>query len=254
MVGETKFTVVLSCRGWSISLDTDRDEYSIMDLVRDVHAFLNKPLFERRPQFVSLSSYPPNKSSMKWHVNKDNDLMKMFDNWKGRKRIDFVIMGRKSPTMIDKLLLPLDGSLGGMNVDGNLTLSVVLNMPLSTEASINLNTHCSSLPTPSSPKANFTKTQVTAEPHGKDVMVNDEDGKVMMRMTMSLKGVIAALKDIFSAARRRICLVHFMRNFKKLHAAPKLSLLLSRAAKAYSSDNCKKAIESLYRKSPITYT
>ena len=121
MVGETKFAVVLRCRGWSISFDTDRDEYSIMDLVRDVHAFLNKPLFERRPQFVSLSSHsPPNKSSLKWHVNNDNDLMKIFYKWNGRKRIDFVIMGRKSPTMVDKLLLPLDGSLGAMNVDGNV--------------------------------------------------------------------------------------------------------------------------------------
>ena len=45
-----------------------------------------------------------------------------------------------------------------------------------------------------------------------------------------------------------------MRSFKKLHSAPKLSLLLSRAAKAYSSDNYKKAIESLYRESPTAYT
>ena len=29
-------------------------------------------------------------------------------------------MERKSPTMIDKLLLQLDGSLGGMNVDSNV--------------------------------------------------------------------------------------------------------------------------------------
>ena len=35
------------------------------------------------------------------------------------KRIEFVIMERKSLIMIDKLLLLLDGSLGGMNIDGS---------------------------------------------------------------------------------------------------------------------------------------
>ena len=87
MVGETKFVVVLKYRGLSVSLDRDRDEHSIMDLVRDAHAFLKKPLIERRPQFISLSSHPPNKPSLKWPVNNDNDLMKMFDKWKGRNRI-----------------------------------------------------------------------------------------------------------------------------------------------------------------------
>ena len=120
MVGDTKFDVLIRYRGWSISLDRDTEEYSIMDFVRDAHSFLNKPPVERRSQFISLSSHPQNKPSLKWPVNSDNDLMKMFDKWKGRKRIEFVIMERKSPTMIDKLLLQLDGSLGGMNVDGNV--------------------------------------------------------------------------------------------------------------------------------------
>jgi len=30
-------------------------------------------------------------------VNNDDELIKKFDKWKGRKRIDFVIMERKSP-------------------------------------------------------------------------------------------------------------------------------------------------------------
>jgi len=45
-----------------------------------------------------------------------------------------------------------------------------------------------------------------------------------------------------------------MRNFKKLHSAPKLSLLLSRAVKAYSSVNNKKTIECLQKESPANYT
>jgi len=53
-------------------------------------------------------------------MNSDTDLIKMFDKWKGRKRIEFVIMKKKSPTMIDNLLLQLDGSLGGTNVNGNV--------------------------------------------------------------------------------------------------------------------------------------
>jgi len=80
-----------------------------VNLVRDAHAFLNKPPVEK---LVSLSSHPPHKPSLKWPVNNDNDLMKMFDKWKGRKRIEIVIMERNSPTMINKLLLQPDGSLG----------------------------------------------------------------------------------------------------------------------------------------------
>ncbi|KAJ8438655.1 hypothetical protein Cgig2_016401 [Carnegiea gigantea] len=33
MVGKTKFAIVLRYRGWSVSFDKDRDEYSIMDMV-----------------------------------------------------------------------------------------------------------------------------------------------------------------------------------------------------------------------------
>ncbi|KAJ8438945.1 hypothetical protein Cgig2_012840 [Carnegiea gigantea] len=273
MIGDTKFTILIKYRGWSISLDRDRDEYSVMDLVRDAHAFLNKPPIERRPQFVSLSSHPPNKPSLKWPVNSDNDLMKMFDKWKGRKRVKLVIIERKSPTVIDKLLLQLDGRLGGINVDGidesqlHSTLSIVLNVPLSTEASIPLNTPCSSLPTPSSHKADLTEAQVRSDGYGKDVMVSDEDGESddefegessgsegLEGTESDGSGVIAALRDIFPVARRRIYLVHFMRNFKKLHSAPKLSLLLSRAAKAYLLVNHKKFIECLQKESPVAYT
>jgi len=49
-------------------------------------------------------------------------------------------------------------------------------------------------------------------------------------------------------------LVHFTRNFKKLHLVPKLSLLMSIAAKAYPFVNYKKAIKSLHKESPIAYT
>ena len=60
--------------------------------------------------------------------------MKMFDKWKRRKRIEFVIMEMKSPTMIDKLLLQLDGSLGGMNVDGNVVqCSLTGSQPMPTQ-------------------------------------------------------------------------------------------------------------------------
>jgi len=57
------------------------------------------------------------------------------------------------------------------------TLPVLLNVPLSTKASIPLNIPCSSLPTPSSHKVDLTEAQVRVDGYGKDVMVNDEDGE-----------------------------------------------------------------------------
>jgi len=66
----------------------------------------------------------------------------------------------------------------------HLTLLVVLNVPLSTETSIPLNTPCSSLPTPSSHKADLTEAQVRAAGYEKDIM---RMGKVMMRLMMSLR-------------------------------------------------------------------
>ena len=48
--------------------------------------------------------------------------------------------------------------------------------------------------------------------------------------------------------------MNFIRNFKKLHSGPKLSLLLLRAVKPYSSFNYKKAIECLQKESPVAYT
>ena len=63
--GETKITVVLRYRRWSISLDRDGDEYNILELVNNAYAFLNKPLAMKKTQFVSLSSHPPNKPSLK---------------------------------------------------------------------------------------------------------------------------------------------------------------------------------------------
>ncbi|KAJ8444387.1 hypothetical protein Cgig2_026591 [Carnegiea gigantea] len=68
------------------------------------------------------------------------------------------------------------------------------------------------------------------------------------------RGVIAALRDIFPIARRNIYLMQFIRNFQKLHFAPKLSLLLSRAAKTYLSVNYIKPIESLHKESSAAYT
>jgi len=46
----------------------------------------------------------------------------MFDKWESKKRIEFIIIDTKSATMIDKLLIHLDGNLGGMimNIDGNV--------------------------------------------------------------------------------------------------------------------------------------
>ena len=42
MVGETKFVVVRRYRGWSASLDRDKDEDNIMDSVTDAHAFFKQ--------------------------------------------------------------------------------------------------------------------------------------------------------------------------------------------------------------------
>jgi len=46
----------------------------------------------------------------------------MFDKWESKKRIEFIIINTNSATMIDKLLIHLDGNLGGMimNIDGNV--------------------------------------------------------------------------------------------------------------------------------------
>jgi len=49
-------------------------------------------------------------------------------------------------------------------------------------------------------------------------------------------------------------MVHYQRNYKKLFLTPKLNLLLSRAANAYSSVNYKISIESLQNQSPAAYT
>jgi len=50
---KTKFAVVWRYKGWSTSLHRDRDEYNIMELVRDAYEFLSKPLVERRPNYAS---------------------------------------------------------------------------------------------------------------------------------------------------------------------------------------------------------
>ena len=39
--------------------------------------------------------------------------------WKGRKRIEFTILERKSPTLIDKLVLQLDRQMGQMIQEGD---------------------------------------------------------------------------------------------------------------------------------------
>ena len=78
--------------------------------------------------------HPPNEAKVKWLVNSDSDLFIMFDKWKHRNRIELLIMERKSPTMIGKLLLQLDGSLGGMNVDDNLVETPLLDsQPMPTQ-------------------------------------------------------------------------------------------------------------------------
>ena len=52
-MGNTKFVVALRYKGWLTSFDRDRDEYNIMELVRDAYEFLSKPLVERRPNYAS---------------------------------------------------------------------------------------------------------------------------------------------------------------------------------------------------------
>ncbi|KAJ8424796.1 hypothetical protein Cgig2_001810 [Carnegiea gigantea] len=81
-MGDTYYTVELRYRGWSISFERDRDRYQLIDLVRDANKFLNQPHVDTKPKFFGLSSHSPQKVRLKWPINTDDDLLKVFDMWK----------------------------------------------------------------------------------------------------------------------------------------------------------------------------
>ena len=60
-----------------------------------------------------------------------------------------------------------------------------------------------------------------------------------------MHGVIAALRDVFLAATRRIYMVHYKRSYKKLYTSSKLNMLLSRAGNAYCEVDFHKFMEPL---------
>ncbi|KAJ8425588.1 hypothetical protein Cgig2_011791 [Carnegiea gigantea] len=247
MVGETKFVVVRRYRGWSASLDRDRDEYNIMDSVRDAHAFLNRhPLaVERMSQFVSLSS-PPNKPSLKWPVNNDNDLMKIFDKWK----VDFLqTQAKAKPHGKDVMVNDEDGESDDEDDDEFEGESIGSEGKEGTESDM--------LESSDSEEFVIDEDQMFDSNSGDDdkwervKLFDDLKAKSSISVTV---GSHSFFKGHFPYSEMRICLVHFMRNFKKLHSTDKLSLLLFRATNAYSSVNCNKAIESLHKESPAAYT
>ncbi|KAJ8439423.1 hypothetical protein Cgig2_001763 [Carnegiea gigantea] len=67
------------------------------------------------------------------------------------------------------------------------------------------------------------------------------------------RGNISTLRDIFHVVTRRIYMVHYKGNFKKLFPTPKLNFLLSRAATAYCQVRFTRFIESLFKGSPTAY-
>ncbi|KAJ8429437.1 hypothetical protein Cgig2_021089 [Carnegiea gigantea] len=103
------------------------------------------------------------------------------------------------------------------------------------------------LPAPYPPKADLIETQAIAKPHGKNSMVNEEDGESDDEDNDEFEGestdsdslessdsygvgVIAASKDIFPTARRTICLVHFSHDNLDTASTP-LSRTISTSAK-----------------------
>ena len=110
---------MLRYRGWSILFERDRERYQLIDLVRKANKFLSQSPIDRKPKFFGLSSHSLQKVKLKWPINTDDDLLKVFDMWKDRKRIEFIILERKSPTLIDKLALQIDGQMGQMIQEGD---------------------------------------------------------------------------------------------------------------------------------------
>ncbi|KAJ8440482.1 hypothetical protein Cgig2_013641 [Carnegiea gigantea] len=115
----TYYAIVLRYKGWSISFERDRDRYQLIDLVRDANQFLSQQPVHSKPKFFGLSSHSPQKVRSKWAINTDDDLLKVFDMWKGRKRIEFTILERKFPTLIDKFVLQLARQMGQMIQEGD---------------------------------------------------------------------------------------------------------------------------------------
>jgi len=103
-MGDAYYAIVLRCRGWLISFERNRKRYRLIDLVRDANKVLNQPPIDRNPKFLGLTSRSPQKPTLKWPIN-TNDLLKVFDKRKGRKRIKITILERKSQSLIDKLAL-----------------------------------------------------------------------------------------------------------------------------------------------------
>ncbi|KAJ8424219.1 hypothetical protein Cgig2_011630 [Carnegiea gigantea] len=71
---------------------------------------------------------------------------------------------------------------------------------------------------------------------------------LMMRhgVLRDLQGIITATETMFLRACRRICVVHFQRNFMKAFQGPKLKALMMRACNAYSAWTHRKAMEALH--------
>ncbi|KAJ8430936.1 hypothetical protein Cgig2_021868 [Carnegiea gigantea] len=84
-------------------------------------------------------------------------------------------------------------------------------------------------------------------------IIGDGSGSEYTFIADKCKGVIAALRDVFPAATRRICIVHYKRSYKKLYTSPILNMLLSRAANEYCEVNFHKFMESFKKESPAAY-
>jgi len=71
---------VLSHTSWSISFERDRDRYQLIDLVKDANKFLSQSPVDRKPKFFGLASHSPQEPRLKWPINTDHDMLKVFDN------------------------------------------------------------------------------------------------------------------------------------------------------------------------------
>ncbi|KAJ8431191.1 hypothetical protein Cgig2_010223 [Carnegiea gigantea] len=198
----------------------------------------------------------------------------MFDKLKRRKRIKFVIMERKRPTMIDKLLFQLDESLGGMNIDGNVMETLLTgNQPMSSKEA--QQSQVNDDPTDDfwdqiMGKIDESQLQSTlVKPHKKDVMVNDEDGESKDEDDDQFEG-----KSIGSDGLENIESDGLEKNYSDGFVIDENQIFDSGSGeddkwermyegrfwependtKAYSSVNYNKAIESLHKESPTAYT
>ncbi|KAJ8422777.1 hypothetical protein Cgig2_008591 [Carnegiea gigantea] len=66
-------------------------------------------------------------------------------------------------------------------------------------------------------------------------------------------GLVSALQDIFPECRRRICCVHYNRNFTKAHPGAKLHMLFWTACNAYNKQVFQQTMEAIKKESKEAY-